>query len=214
VTKERPTEKGPLTQAQIDKTYKEAYENAYANPNKTNVNPDIMCEKGQPKCSTSFSRDYANEDYKPQGGTKTGDNQSSGGSSGNTGGSTSGGQSGGNKNPTTPPSKSTTEVEVDIDHTPAGTFAGDPTAVTKPGEMIASFDNNDLVSSPISRCLMGLQKEITIVTDLMVDQLVVQCASKVTFVKRADGKGIKLIKPHPGMKDHVKVVSRERVNCS
>lgn len=153
-------EKGPLTQEEIDKVYKEAYDKAYADPNRTNVNPNIMCVKDEPKCGSSFSRDIVNEDYKPQGGgTKTGDNQSSGGSSGNTGGSTSGGQSGGNKNPSTPPSKSTTEVDVKIEHKPSGTFAGDPTPVTKPGEMIASFDNNDLVSSPLSSCLMDELKE-------------------------------------------------------
>ncbi len=151
-------ESGPLTQEQMDKAYDEGYSIGYTNPNLTTVSPDVLCERDKPKCGSSFSRDIINEDYHQSNSGTAGTDNKANGSSGKPSGST-GGTQGGSKNPTTPPSKSTTEVDVDIDQGTTGTFAGDPTPVTKPGEMIASFDNDDLVNSPISRCLMEEIKE-------------------------------------------------------
>lgn len=152
-------ESGPLSQADIDKAYDEGYSIGYTNPNLTDVGPDILCEKNKPKCGSSFSRDIINEDYyESQGGNAATDNKSNGGSNVKPSGSTSGSQSGGSKNPTPPPGKSTAETDV-IDYTPAGSYAGDPAPVTKPGEMIASYDQDALINSPISQCLMEELKE-------------------------------------------------------
>jgi hypothetical protein len=155
--KKETTQRGPLTQAEIDKVYKEAYDKAYADPNRTNVNPNIMCVKDEPKCGSSFSRDIVNEDYKPQGGSKTGDNQSSGSSSSS---SSSSSRSRDDKNtPPPPPSKSTGENVPNRDHEKPNVYAGDPSPVTKPGEILASYDQDDLLISPISQCLMEELKE-------------------------------------------------------
>ncbi len=154
--KKETTEKGPLTQDKIDAIRKDAYDKGHADPNLTNVNPNILCERGKPTCSTSFSRDHPNDDYKPQGGNKAGETQASG--SGNSSSSPAPSKEDKNKTPP-PPSKSTGENTPSTDHEMPDVYAGDPAPVTKPGEMIASFDNDDLVSSPISRCLMDELKE-------------------------------------------------------
>jgi hypothetical protein len=157
--KTNSVENGPLTEAKAKEIYDKAYSEAKGNPNLSTVNPDILCEKGQPKCSTSFSRDYENEDFQAQGSSNKNDNNTSSSSDGNKSGSTSSSQSGGNKNPTPPTSKSTTEVDVKIDHTPSGTYAGDPSPVTKPDEMIANYEPDNLVNSPISKCFIDELKE-------------------------------------------------------
>jgi hypothetical protein len=155
--KSSTTESGPLTDQQIKEVYNKAYEIAYQNPNLTKVNPDIMCEKGKKFCSTSFSRDYVNEDYQPQANTEARKPSSSNGSSGSSGRNTSsGGTDTGTKAPAPSPSKSTTDVE--IPSTDGGKWAGDPTPVTKPGEMIANYGQEGL-HDPIENCLFESFKE-------------------------------------------------------
>jgi hypothetical protein len=142
-------EKGPASQAELDKAYKEGYDIAYADPNRTNVSPNITCESGKPKCSTSFSRDYVNEDYKPQGGAKTDDGNPSSSSSDKA----SGDKRGGNKNSPPPPSKSKDEMGVKIKDSAPQKYAGDPATVTKPGEMLATWDET-MTDSSLARCLL------------------------------------------------------------
>jgi hypothetical protein len=142
------TEKGPLTQAEIDQIYNDAKKLGEENPSLSNVGPDILCESGKPKCSTSFSRDYANEDYKPQSGAKKEDSNSSGDDK------TSGDKNGGNKNsPPLPPSKSKDDMGVKIKDSAPQRYAGDPARVTKPGEMLATWDET-MTDSSLARCLL------------------------------------------------------------
>jgi hypothetical protein len=49
-------------------------------------------------------------------------------------------------------------VDVDIDHTPSGTYAGDPSPVTRPGELLANWGEDNL-DRPVSRCLLETFKE-------------------------------------------------------
>ncbi|WP_141733757.1 hypothetical protein [Oligoflexus tunisiensis] len=150
------TEKGPLTDAQAKEAYAKAYKAAYDNPNLTKVNPDIMCEKDEPNCSSSFSRNIPNEDYTPQ--PKKPEEKPS--SNANKSSSSSKGDDGNNnhKTPSSSPSKSDKTGEVKEHH---NTYAGDPSPVTPPGEMLATYDHENF-NNPVAKCLFeSFMKEVS-----------------------------------------------------
>jgi hypothetical protein len=140
-------ESGPLTEQKAKEVYDKAYKAAYDNPNLTKVNPDIMCEKNKPKCSSSFSRDLDNEDYQPQP-KKTEEKSSNNNENKST--SSSKRDEGNHKTPSS--SSNSDKTGSTIEHTHVGSYAGDPSPVTKPGEMLATYDQENL-NDPVTRCL-------------------------------------------------------------
>ncbi|HYX34467.1 MAG TPA: hypothetical protein VE954_15285 [Oligoflexus sp.] len=147
-------ETGPIGDKEAKKIYDVAYKLGAANPNVTTVSPDIMCEKDQPKCGSSFSRDIINEDFIPK--PKKSDEKSSDTGSKDDSKCTSHCSSDkSSKSP--PPPSSNSDKTGKIDHKFVGSYAGDPSPVTKPGEMLASYDQVGL--NPVEKCLFETYKE-------------------------------------------------------
>ncbi|WP_141731575.1 hypothetical protein [Oligoflexus tunisiensis] len=152
----KTTESGPLSEQRAKEIYAEAYAEAKANPNLTTVNPDIMCVKDEPKCGSSFSRDIPNEDYQPQ--PKKPEEKSSN----NDSKSSSSSKKDEGTNHKTPSSSSNSGKTGDtIEHTHVGSYAGDPSPVTKPGEMLANYDQENF-NNPVARCLLeSFKREVS-----------------------------------------------------
>jgi hypothetical protein len=151
------TENGPISEADAKAEYKAGYERGYALPNITSVNPDIVCERGKPNCGNALGETIPNND-KPVEAKKPDNNQPSGSPGNSSGGGSSGGKDSVTPTPILTPSrdKSTTDVAPKPDL--PDVYVGEAPSVTKPGEILANFDQEDL-NNPVSRCLMEELKE-------------------------------------------------------
>jgi hypothetical protein len=148
------TQKGPLSQAELDVLWKKFYDMAYSNPQIAGFGPDALCMRNERNCLTSGGQTFKNDSYQPDAPTKKEDASSNKSDSSSSSGNKS------SDTHKTPSSSSGSDFGNDgsISTTDGGQWAGEPSKPSD-GSMWVDFGQEDPGNDPMGQCIFDAHKE-------------------------------------------------------
>ncbi|MCX6128539.1 MAG: hypothetical protein NTX25_05665, partial [Proteobacteria bacterium] len=150
------TQKGPMTQKELDTLWNKYYEVGKKDPQKAGFEPDILCMQNEKDCLTSSGQNFKNTSYKPDSPSKKEENGSNKSSSNSSSSTTPFSDNNSKTSSSSSASDDKTPGSITASH--AGSWAGEPSKPSD-GSVWADFGQEEPGNDPMALCIFDAYKE-------------------------------------------------------